>query len=670
MTSVREFVSNSRIAPDFLFTGAEAANTLSEIGTALADGLDLVLLIGQSGVGKTTLLSEIERRQQTLVPVVRLQFADLPLGGLLQVICARLGAPAPVADTEIEVLSATLRRRLRALDTRPLIIIDDAHAMRDGVLAALMDLLRDQRQGGRLLAQLVVAATPMAALPMARQLSEMAVLRSWSLHPLPAAEARDFVNRWFRATGFAETALTPAALDRIVLYGQGLPKRLNAICVHVAHDATRRGLKGITAALVEEVHEHAGIAADRRHLSEKREIIDAAFRHLKPNAGPEVEVEASPRVARLSDRVAAKLAKTGSASTKAEGAGAEADDAASYVPPAATATPHTVTEDVVIPPRAAERPTRSDRREKPSPVRAQRPRQRRKAQRPWLALLVGAILGLMLMMGVEQLRAPARFTQSGPQGAILPDRLLQTPVLDSLWPRDLARVIGGNGQPEGPAAQGLPRDISIDPAQAIRPRAKPSTATETEKETVEAVGASSLRAGAPVVTAKVQANSPTLAPTAKPESSAGVDRRPETGTEAKPNNQVAAEPFLPVPRPDRTPLMRAAARGDIRAVELALRDRGVVNARDPDGRSALHYGVQSGNPAVVGKLLAEGAMVDMPDLAGQTPLMRAALRGDAEIAAMLRKAGADIKRRDQKGQSAAQIAARAGHKALAKQLAR
>jgi ankyrin repeat protein len=115
-----------------------------------------------------------------------------------------------------------------------------------------------------------------------------------------------------------------------------------------------------------------------------------------------------------------------------------------------------------------------------------------------------------------------------------------------------------------------------------------------------------------------------------------------------------------------TPLMAAATNGNARNVRLLL-DRGAnPNAVSADsaakvkngpiqfGRvTALHFGVLSGNPEVVRRLLAAGAAVDAVDIRGMTPLMMAigTDRPDLRIIRILLDAGASTSIRSKTDES-------------------
>ncbi|MGA7927742.1 MAG: ankyrin repeat domain-containing protein [Candidatus Sulfotelmatobacter sp.] len=95
--------------------------------------------------------------------------------------------------------------------------------------------------------------------------------------------------------------------------------------------------------------------------------------------------------------------------------------------------------------------------------------------------------------------------------------------------------------------------------------------------------------------------------------------------------------------PDQTPLMRAAARGDLKAVQqlLSAATRADLNALDQTGQTALILACQNpkAHPDVVKALLAAGADVNLRSRNSYTALTWALARNNVEVSRLLRRAG-------------------------------
>ena len=126
--------------------------------------------------------------------------------------------------------------------------------------------------------------------------------------------------------------------------------------------------------------------------------------------------------------------------------------------------------------------------------------------------------------------------------------------------------------------------------------------------------------------------------------------------------------------PSATPLVKAVARKDVRAVR-ALLDAGAdpnvkcAGVDDADETTALHEAVDQEHLGIVKLLLDRGADVNavVGDdlLAGMSPLIFAAYLDDPEIARELLRAGAQADLEDNRGMNALGAAAMAGNEAVA-----
>ncbi len=95
--------------------------------------------------------------------------------------------------------------------------------------------------------------------------------------------------------------------------------------------------------------------------------------------------------------------------------------------------------------------------------------------------------------------------------------------------------------------------------------------------------------------------------------------------------------------PDETPLMRAAAQGDLKTVQQLLSETtGTnVNALDQGGQSALIRACQNpkASPDVVKALISAGANVNLRSRNGYTALTWALARNNSEVSRILRRSG-------------------------------
>ena len=110
---------------------------------------------------------------------------------------------------------------------------------------------------------------------------------------------------------------------------------------------------------------------------------------------------------------------------------------------------------------------------------------------------------------------------------------------------------------------------------------------------------------------------------------------------------------------DGTPALVAAAGGDeddAAGVQLLLRHKARVDARDRDGRSALHVAARQGHAGIVAALLDAGADVHARDAHASTPLLEAARGGHLATLEALLAAKAELRAVDGEGRHALLLA--------------
>ena len=118
----------------------------------------------------------------------------------------------------------------------------------------------------------------------------------------------------------------------------------------------------------------------------------------------------------------------------------------------------------------------------------------------------------------------------------------------------------------------------------------------------------------------------------------------------------------------RTALIIASRCGNLEAVQQLLKAGADVRGQDNAGRTALHAAVEEGSVAITTRLLEAEAEVDAVDAEGETPLLTACRRGRVAAVRALLSAGAKPDIRDRRGDTALVVAGRSGHWELERDL--
>lgn len=100
---------------------------------------------------------------------------------------------------------------------------------------------------------------------------------------------------------------------------------------------------------------------------------------------------------------------------------------------------------------------------------------------------------------------------------------------------------------------------------------------------------------------------------------------------------------------NRSPLHRAAYRGNDEVLKILLDQGAQTETADDDGRTPLHWAAKGGKKDTVQLLIAKGSQVNARDNTGRTPLHEAAISIDSEVVDLLLENGAELNARDKQG---------------------
>lgn len=201
----------------------------------LVEHRGLLLLTGAAGTGKTTLLRQLIADFKGQARCVLFWNAHLGFDDLLDYLSNNLGlrAQATGQTQKIQALKSYLTTRLAEGQT-VVLVLDDAQNLPDQTLAGLHRLARLETAGRRLL-QIILSGQPLletrlaetpALEPLNRNMGGRCRLESFSDDTTIA-----YIHEHLRAAGYEGGELFETeALDKIVCYGQGIPRLINLIC--------------------------------------------------------------------------------------------------------------------------------------------------------------------------------------------------------------------------------------------------------------------------------------------------------------------------------------------------------------------------------------------------------------------------------------------------------
>jgi general secretion pathway protein A len=246
--------------PRFLFNSTRHREALAQLLYGVTERKGFIVLTGEIGTGKTTLLRTLLEKLPEETPVAYVHNSALPIEGLLDYV---------LQDWGVKSTAATQAQRLVELNeflidqhrkgVSPVLVIDEAQNLSVETLEAVR-LLSNFETTRQKLMQIVLVGQPELRdtlnRPELRQLKQRIGLRC-HIGPLSAEETRLYIRHRLRIAGASDAGIfTDAAIQRIAEYSRGIPRTINIVCDHCLLSGYADSKRRIEARAVDDAVEY------------------------------------------------------------------------------------------------------------------------------------------------------------------------------------------------------------------------------------------------------------------------------------------------------------------------------------------------------------------------------------------------------------------------------
>ena len=221
--------------PAFYFDSRGHSNALAYLKFGIYQGEGFIVVTGDIGAGKTTLvrtlLAGLDTEQIVAAQVVSTQ---LDPGELLQAVLTAFGVPAQGSSKAqlIATLEAFLTE-LAASNRRALLIVDEAQNLSVPAIEELRMLSNFQLERHALLQSFLIGQPELRRKLESPEMEQFRqrVIASCHLGPLDAAETRHYIEHRLRHAGWAGSpSFRDEGFDEIHRWTAGVPRRINLLC--------------------------------------------------------------------------------------------------------------------------------------------------------------------------------------------------------------------------------------------------------------------------------------------------------------------------------------------------------------------------------------------------------------------------------------------------------
>ena len=243
--------------PRFIYFTASHAEAMANLHYGIEGGKGLIVVTGEVGTGKTTILRWMLQRLERTVLVAYIFNPRLSVSEFYHHMTALLGVPEWTNKSDLLLaLGRTLESR-HARGLRTVLIIDEAHGLAHDVLEEIRLLANFETNSAKLI-QIVLTGQPelrdVLNDPRLRQLKQRVSLRC-KIEELPNIEETENYIRHRLATAGAERTdiFPPESIDFIYRCTEGIPRQINNLCDNALLAGFSAESKTIYRDIVEEV---------------------------------------------------------------------------------------------------------------------------------------------------------------------------------------------------------------------------------------------------------------------------------------------------------------------------------------------------------------------------------------------------------------------------------
>ncbi len=246
--------------PKFLFQSTRHREALAQLLYGVREKKGFIVLSGEIGTGKTTLLRTLLERLDGMTPVAYVHNSALGIEGLLEYILNDWGAKSQAqtqAQRLIELNEFLIEQHREGRS--PVIVVDEAQNLSIETLEAVRLLSNFETTSQKLMQILLVGQPELRDklnAPELRQLKQRIGLRC-HIGPLSPEETRLYVRHRLRVAGATDAGIfTDAAIQKIADYSNGTPRVINIVCDHCLLSGYADSKRRIDAGMVQEAIEY------------------------------------------------------------------------------------------------------------------------------------------------------------------------------------------------------------------------------------------------------------------------------------------------------------------------------------------------------------------------------------------------------------------------------
>jgi len=268
------------ISPDprFLWLGEKHAEALSTLKYGILDNKGFLLITGEIGTGKTTLIKSLVKQLDAEVALAIIPDPRLPLIDFFNILANEFGMDRRFkskGDFLIHFKKFLIEQNDQ--DKKVLLIIDEAQRLNHDLMDEIRVLSNVELDHRKLINIFFVGQSEFNNLLLEERNRPLLqrITYNYHLEPLTEQETAAFIAHRLRVAGANRGIFSAEAVREINCFSQGVPRLINIICDHALLTGYSASLKFINLAIVKECAKELQISEDISTLpSPKPTVIE------------------------------------------------------------------------------------------------------------------------------------------------------------------------------------------------------------------------------------------------------------------------------------------------------------------------------------------------------------------------------------------------------------
>jgi len=281
--------------PQFLWLSEKHQKAFETLQEGILERDGCVLLAGDIGTGKTTLIKRLVKLDDVATIFVTLDDPDLNALDFFNILASEFQMGRRFSSKD-EFLGAFKQFLLHAFSTykKVLIIIDEAQRLNHKILQETVELSNLQMAGRKLLKVFFVGQLEFNAMLMREENRNVlqSITAQYYIEPLSEAETQSYIKHRLQVAGAQRALFTLEAVREIFTLSKGYPRLINIICDNALLSGYSSGLNRIDRKVIQECRRGLCMALNLEEDIEKEKLVAGveatieARKHKAPEVAP------------------------------------------------------------------------------------------------------------------------------------------------------------------------------------------------------------------------------------------------------------------------------------------------------------------------------------------------------------------------------------------------